>query len=74
MTRKHLCSDMLMCSMVYNECNFVPTVFLENCSMQRKGKITHDERLNKVSETTQTSRIDFGKRVIVNQRRVSMNE
>ncbi|TMS23890.1 Complement C3 [Larimichthys crocea] len=31
----------------------------ENCSMQRKGKITHDERLNKVSETTQTSRIDF---------------
>ncbi|XP_027138596.1 complement C3-like isoform X2 [Larimichthys crocea] len=31
----------------------------QNCSMQRKGKITHDERLNKVSETTQTSRIDF---------------
>uniref|UniRef100_A0A8C9WWG2 Anaphylatoxin-like domain-containing protein n=1 Tax=Sander lucioperca TaxID=283035 RepID=A0A8C9WWG2_SANLU len=34
----------------------------ENCSMQKKDKITNDQRTAKVCESTQTSIIDFGKR------------
>ncbi|KAF3844095.1 hypothetical protein F7725_016143 [Dissostichus mawsoni] len=34
----------------------------ENCSMQKKEKISNDQRTAKACESTQTSKIDFGKR------------
>uniref|UniRef100_A0A4W6DXB0 Uncharacterized protein n=1 Tax=Lates calcarifer TaxID=8187 RepID=A0A4W6DXB0_LATCA len=33
----------------------------ENCSMQKKGKITNDQRTAKSCESTPTSKIDYGK-------------
>ena len=36
-------------------------VFPENCSMQKKEKISNVERTPKICETQQNSKIDFGK-------------
>lgn len=37
-------------------------MILENCSMQKKGKIDNNLRTEKSCETTPTSKIDYGKR------------
>ncbi|XP_045902752.1 complement C3-like isoform X2 [Micropterus dolomieu] len=39
----------------------------ENCSMQRKGKISNDERIAKVCESTSTNKIDFVYKVRVKE-------
>lgn len=40
----------------------LPSCALENCSMQKKGNISNDERTAKACETQQFSKIDYGNR------------
>ncbi|XP_054896960.1 complement C3-like [Poeciliopsis prolifica] len=44
-----------------NEC----TCAEENCSMQKKGQISNDERTAKICESTETSKIEFAYKVMV---------
>lgn len=51
-----ICAHLISCT-VY----LVFHLFPENCSMQKKEKISNDERTPKICETQQNSKIDFGK-------------
>ncbi|XP_036067509.1 complement C3 isoform X2 [Oryzias melastigma] len=39
----------------------------ENCSMQRKGQINNDERTTKICESTETSKIEYAYKVLVEE-------
>ncbi|RVE75818.1 hypothetical protein OJAV_G00002520 [Oryzias javanicus] len=43
----------------------VCTCVEENCSMQRKGYINNDERTTKICESTETSKIEYAYKVLV---------